>query len=115
MKNHDKRTKKVVLANISLKKSLDKLKKGKFEDKELFKFLNRAMDDLYENPYCGIRIQTKLWPKEYVEDYKIKNLWKYDLPNAWRLIYSIKADTVEIVSIILEWFDHKDYEKKFGY
>ncbi|MEK6837806.1 MAG: hypothetical protein AABX69_04085 [Nanoarchaeota archaeon] len=40
---------------------------------------------------------------------------KYDLPNAWRRIYTIDADEVRIVSIIPEWFDHKEYEKRFRY
>jgi hypothetical protein len=32
-----------------------------------------------------------------------------------RLIYSITGDEISIVSIILEWFDHKDYERRFSY
>ena len=39
----------------------------------------------------------------------------YNLPNAWRLVYTIKEDEIRILSIILEWFNHKDYEKKFNY
>jgi hypothetical protein len=51
-----------------------------------------------------------------VTKYRIKNLWKYDLPNGWRLLYTITADNeVEIISAILEWFDHKNYERKFKY
>ena len=56
-----------------------------------------------------------LFPKSYLEKYKIDNLWKYDLPNAWRLIYSIKNGQITILSIILEWMNHKDYEKRFKY
>jgi len=81
----------------------------------LFKFLERATDDLKENPSCGIKIPQNLWPKEYIRKYSINNLWKYDLPNAWRLIYTIMHDQVKIVAVILEWFDHKDYDKRFGY
>ena len=45
----------------------------------------------------------------------MKNLWKYDLPKGWRLIYSIVNDEIVVVSLILEWFDHKEYERKFKY
>jgi len=38
-----------------------------------------------------------------------------DLPDGWRLVYTIKEDEVRILNIILEWFDHKDYEKRFKY
>jgi len=98
-----------------LKDQFNTLKSGKFEDKKLFDFIDRAIDDLKKNPMCGTKIQKKLWPKEYKKKYSITNLWKYDLPNAWRIIYTIETDEVTIVSIILEWFSHKDYERKFKY
>ena len=83
--------------------------------KKLYKFLERATDDLKKNPNCGIKIPQSLWPKEYIKKYNIDNLWKYDLPNAWRLVYTIAKDEVKIMAILLEWFDHKNYERRFGY
>ncbi len=47
--------------------------------------------------------------------FNIHNVWKYNLPNAWRLIYSIKGGEAIIITIILEWMDHKTYEKRFRY
>ena len=111
----DSRLKHVVFADSRLKKAFDKLKKGRGEEKELYDLINQAFDDLKENPFVGTKIQTSFWPNEYVKKYEINNLWKYNLPNGWRLIYTIKASSVEIVSIILEWFDHKSYERRFGY
>lgn len=105
----------VAFINKKIKEDLELLKKGKFEDKELFKFIDRAMDDLKKDPTCGTKIPRKLWPKIYIQKYRITNLWKYDLPNAWRLIYTIETDEVKILNIILEWFNHKDYEKRFKY
>tara|TARA_Y100000310_G_scaffold153901_1_gene153457 strand:+ start:22236 stop:22559 length:324 start_codon:yes stop_codon:yes gene_type:complete len=85
------------------------------KDKQLYKFIDHAIDDLQKNPGCGTKIQKRIWPKEYKNKYGITNLWKYDLPNAWRIIYTIDTDQVRIMSIILEWFSHKDYEKRFKY
>ena len=85
------------------------------KDEKLRKFIDRALDDLKQNPTCGTKISKKLWPKTYVQKYEITNLWKYDLPNAWRLIYTIESDEIKIMSIVLEWFSHKDYERKFDY
>lgn len=113
MKNQ--RIKKVGFAEPSIKKAFEGLEKGKQEDKQLFKFLQRAIKDLKSNPFAGIRIPSKLWPKEYIKKYKINNLRKYDLPNAWRLIYTIKGNELEIVSVLIEWFNHKNYERKFNY
>ena len=57
-----------------------------------------------------------LIPKEYFRKYgKLDNLWKYNLPNAWRLIYTIKTEEVVVLSVILEWMDHKNYERRFKY
>jgi len=105
----------VAFINESLKEIFFELEKGKFKDKQLFGFINHAIDDLKENPLCGIKISKRLWPIDYIKKYKINNLWKYNLPNSWRLIYTIKEDQITIVSIILEWFRHKDYERRFKY
>jgi len=105
----------VAFANSKLEKDFDKLKQGKFEDKQLYNFIKRAITDLKKNPMCGIKIPRKLWPRGYIKKYEIKNLWKYDLPDGWRLIYSILEDKLMIINLILEWFPHKEYERKFGY
>lgn len=90
--------------------------KGKFEEKELKEWLRRAFEDLEKNAFSGIQIPKRLIPKEYIDKYgEISNLWKYNLPNAWRLIYTIKRDEVIVLSIILEWMTHKDYERRFNY
>jgi hypothetical protein len=54
-------------------------------------------------------------PKEYIKKYGIENLWKYNLPNAWRLLYSVARDEVMVISIVLEWLPHKKYERRFKY
>lgn len=105
----------VAFISNKLKKEFNSLEEGKFEDKKLFSYINRAINDLKQNPLSGIKIPKNLWPEEYVKEYKITNLWKYDLPNAWRLIYTLETDEVKIVTFILEWFDHKEYERKFSY
>lgn len=109
--------KEILVSFISkkLKDEFVSLKNSKFEDEQLYAFISRAINDLKKNPMCGVKIPKKLWPKKYIRDYKVTNLWKYNLPNAWRLIYTIDTDEVRIVNIILDWFDHKNYEKKFKY
>ena len=106
------RDKFVVFADEKIKEAAELLKK---EDPELYKFIERAIDDLKKDPFCGTSIPKKLIPKVYIKKYGIDNCWKYDLPGAWRLLYSVVGDKVKIVSIILEWMDHKDYERRFGY
>ena len=106
---------KVGFITKGLKADYYSLKEGKFEDKQLFHFIERATKDLEKDPMCGVKIPKELWPKEYIKKYHITNLWKYDLPNGWRLTYTIETNEILIVSIIIEWFCHKEYERRFKY
>ena len=110
-------SKEISVAFISkkLKAEFESLKKGEYEKRKLYKFIDRAIDDMKKNPTCGTKIPKKLWPKIYIKNYNITNLWKYNLPDVWRLIYTIESDEIRIMNIILEWFNHKQYEKRFGY
>ena len=95
-----------------------KLQKGFEEiiDKQLKKQLEKALGNIKENPFCGIQIPKRLIPKEYIKRFgKLDNLWKYNLPDAWRLIYTVANDKVCVLSIVLEWMSHKDYERRFKY
>ena len=47
--------------------------------------------------------------------YEVSNLWKVNLSKSWRMIYTIRGSSVEIVSFVLDIIDHKTYEKKFRY
>ncbi len=105
----------VYFADERLKEAYEKLKDSKVENKMLYKWISRAIDDLKLNAFCGVQIPKKLIPKSYIDKYNIDNLWKYDLPKGWRLIYSVANGEVLIVSIIIEWMKHKEYERKFNY
>lgn len=102
-------------ADDKLQDSLYKLENGDDSERELFKFIDQAMDNLEENAFCGIQVPKKLIPKEYSSKYGIKNIWKYDLPKGWRLLYTVVDGEVVVISMILEWLSHKDYEKRFKY
>lgn len=94
-----------------LQKAFYKLEEGDKSEKELFKFINQAIDNIEKDAFCGIQIPKKLIPKEY----NVKNLWKYDLPRGWRLLYSVVNEEIVVVSVILEWCNHKSYERRFKY
>ncbi|MBN1275202.1 hypothetical protein JXA12_02830 [Candidatus Woesearchaeota archaeon] len=106
---------KVTFGDIKLKEAYTKLKTSKTEDQMLYKWITRAIDDLKVNAFCGTQVPKRVIPKIYTEKYETDNLWKYDLPKGWRLIYTIANGEVLIISIILEWMTHKDYEKRFKY
>lgn len=99
----------------NIQDSFYKLEQGDISKQDLYKSINQALDNIEENAFCGIQIPKKLIPKEYIAKYELHNLWKYNLPKGWRLLYSIVNDEIVVVSLILEWFNHKDYEKRFKY
>lgn len=105
----------VSFINKKLELEFEGLKHKKFEDKQLHYIIFEVMQILKLDPACGIKLPKRLWPKEYLQKYNITNLWKVNLPNGWRLVYTIDTTEIEIVNKILEWFDHKEYERRFGY
>ena len=105
----------VQFADEHIKKAFEALEQSTTEDKQLYAWISKALYDIQINVFCGIQIPKKLIPKTYIKKYNIKNLWKYNLPNAWRLLYSIEGGDVKVISIILEWLDHKNYERRFKY
>ena len=106
---------KVHFADDDVRKAFEALENSTTEDKRLYEWLVKAFQDIEKNAFCGIQIPKKLIPKEYIKKYGAKNLWKYNLSNAWRLLYSIEGGDFKVISIILEWLDHKNYERRFKY
>lgn len=99
----------------SLNESLKKLKTGKTQEKGLYELIVRGIEQLKKDPTNSIIIKKKQIPKIYIQKYKIDNLRLLKLNQEWRLIYTIASNEIQIVSIVLDWFNHKEYEKKFNY
>ena len=102
-------------ADESFKQSLDGLAAGTSEEQQLCREINHSFDSIAKNAFSGIQIAKRLIPKEYVVLYDVKNLWKYNLSRGWRVLYSIKKEELLIISVVLEWLNHKNYERKFKY
>ncbi len=81
----------------------------------LLRSIKQRIEFLKENPQYGLQIPKNRIPKEYLIKYDANNLWKINLPGAWRIIYTIRGSEVEIISLILDIFNHDDYNKKFRY
>ena len=95
----------------------EEIKKGidKSEHQVLLKSINRAIELLKDNPFIGIQIPKRLIPKKYIEKFDVTNLWKFNLANYWRMIYTVTSEGIKIISLVLDIIDHKTYDKLFGY
>ena len=81
----------------------------------LLRSINRARDLLKENPFFGNQVPKRQIPPKYVLKYGAENVWRIELADRWRLIYAITGNQVEIITFIMDIFNHRDYDKIFGY
>ena len=86
-------------------------------ERMILKSVDKKVEYIKVNPHFGDPISKKLIPEDYKENYNISNLFRVELPNFWRMLYTLtNGDTdMEIIAFILDVIDHKKYNKKFGY
>ncbi|MFA5237074.1 MAG: hypothetical protein WC362_04385 [Methanoregula sp.] len=105
---------KIAFIDEETKLNYFKLETGRDDEPHLFVSITHLIDKLREIPFFGTQVKKDLFPKEY-KKYNLQNLWKFNLSKDMRLTYTITSDDKTIVVIIIEWFDHKKYDRRFGY
>lgn len=104
---------KVIFSDKRLKEAFEELEE---RDSKLYNHIKRALSEIKKNVFCGRNVKKSLIPISLIQKYGLNNLWIYNLPEGWRLLYSITSpDKIEVLAIILEWMNHKDYEKLFRF
>lgn len=97
------------------KQSFSELKKRTdHQSQSILNSIDRVISVLKENPQFGDPIKKELIPKKFKEQ-GIKNLYRAELSNFWRMLYTIEGNQIEIFLFILSITDHPDYNKLFGY
>jgi hypothetical protein len=81
----------------------------------LLRSILRVRDLLKENPFAGDQVPKRQMPKKYSKEYDSDNVWRIELADRWRLVYTITGNQIEITTFIMDIFNHKDYDKVFGY
>ena len=81
----------------------------------ILRSIERVRGWLKDNPFAGEQVQKSMIPKFYVDKHGIANLWRIELSNYWRLVYTIQSNEIEIIDFVLNIVDHKKYDKIFGY
>lgn len=86
-------------------------------ERSILSAFKKKVELIKANPHYGDPIAKKLIPREYITKYAVRNLFRLELPNYWRMLYTLTDDEskVEIIAFILDIQDHKLYNKKFGY
>lgn len=86
-------------------------------ERTLLKSIKQKTEFIKNNPHYGEPISKKLIPQEYKQKYGNINLFRVELPNFWRMLYTLtEGETkIEIIAFVLDIVDHPTYNKKFGY
>lgn len=90
--------------------------KSKIE-KTILNAITKKIEIIKSNPHYGDPISKSLIPKEYIDKYEISNLFRVELPDYWRMLYSLREGEtkIEIIAFVLDLIDYPTYNKKFGY
>lgn len=84
-------------------------------DSNLKSKITDMMDVLKSRCDAGEHIPRTHWSN--VSLYKVfNNLWRYEIDDKARAVYTIIASGQKLIVLIVEIFpDHKSYERRFGY
>jgi hypothetical protein len=83
----------------------------------ILKSIKQKAELIKQNPHYGNPISKKLIPIKYKNKYGVTNLFRVELPNYWRILYTLtEGETkIEIIAFVLGIMSHKKYNKLFGY
>lgn len=104
----------ILLKDKAKESYLELKKRTDGEAKSILNSIERMKDILKDNPQYGDPIPKRLIPKEFLR-YGIQNLYRVELSNYWRMLYTIEGNKIEIFLFILNIADHKEYNRLFGY
>ena len=85
------------------------------KDITLLTAINRLFGVIVNNPFYGENAKKDLIPKEYRQKYDADNLFIADLPDYWRMIYTLESDEIKIIAFVLDIIDHDEYNRKFKF
>ncbi|MBI2108471.1 hypothetical protein HYX09_05510 [Candidatus Woesearchaeota archaeon] len=82
---------------------------------QLLSSINTALSNIKANPYYGDLIPRKHISKGIVNKYGVDKIFRVELVGFWRLLYTVIGEEARIIAFILEYMDHSEYDKVFGY
>lgn len=86
-------------------------------EKSILNAINKKVELIKNNFHYGDPISKNLIPEEYKIKYGVTNLFRVELPNFWRMLYTLTNNEteIEIIAFVLDIISHDEYDKKFGY
>jgi len=96
---------------------LNEKSSGSKTEKMILNAVHKKVELIKMNIHYGNPVAKNLIPEEYKIKYGITNLFRVELPNFWRMLYTLTdgETEIEIIAFVLDVIDHNEYDKKFGY
>jgi hypothetical protein len=85
------------------------------DNQKLLKSIKQKIEFIKSNPEYGVHLEKKKIPKQYILEYEVNNLWKVNLTGYWRMLYTLRGSEIEIIALVLDIINHKEYDKILGY
>lgn len=104
----------IVLKGQAKESFLELKKRDDKEAQSLLRSIDRIINILKQNPQYGDPIRKELIPDSF-KKIGIQNLYRAELSNFWRMLYTIEGNKVEIFCFVLSIMDHPTYDKLLGY
>ena len=102
------------------KKALKEYESIKVENKRLYEDVGKKLSELVKGlessgrPTIGEIIPRKELSsklQKFLNNCGLAALWRVELCDGWRMIYSVSSDGIQIIAFVLKLGDHKDYER----
>src|SRR3990167_7272953 len=73
----------------------------------LLRSIIRVRDLLKENPFAGDQVPKRQIPPKYIKEFDADNVWRIELADRWRLVYTVTGNQIEIIAFVMDIFNHK--------
>ncbi|MEK6857039.1 MAG: type II toxin-antitoxin system RelE/ParE family toxin [Nanoarchaeota archaeon] len=105
---------KVLLKGQAKERYIELESKSDKESKIILNSIKRVKELLLQNPQHGDPIRKELIPNE-LKQMNIQNLYRIELSNFWRLLYTLEGNENTLFVFVLKIMSHKEYDELFGY
>ena len=94
----------------------NKLKTNPQKNKAILEALNNGKQQLENSDYLlGANHKKDTIPKSYIQKYSLQALYHFDMPDSYRLMYTVRRALDGKEALFLELLSHDEYNKLFGY
>ena len=98
---------------VNVENNIKSKKKPTYQ--QLLDSINRAIEYLKINPNRGDLIPRRYLNKKMISLYGTDKILRIELVGYWRMLYTLIGDEAKIIAFVLDYMDHENYNKLFGY